>query len=124
MAWADSALVILNEWLSFDCILLIISNEKLWHYLTVKKLSALLRGIALKNNGGFYCLNCLHFYRTKNQFESHKRVCENKDFHNIFMPSQDTKTLEFNQYQKSYKAPFIIYVDLECIIEKIDLQQK
>ena len=36
------------------------------------------------------------------------------------MPSQDTKILEFNQYQKSDKAPFIIYADLECIIEKID----
>ena len=29
-------------------------------------------------------------------------------------------TLEFNQYQKSDKAPFIIYADLECVIEKID----
>ena len=29
-------------------------------------------------------------------------------------------TLEFNQYQKSDKAPFIIYADLECIIEKTD----
>ena len=28
--------------------------------------------------------------------------------------------LEFNKYQKSDKAPFIIYADLECIIEKID----
>ena len=36
------------------------------------------------------------------------------------MPSEDTKILEFNQYQKSDKAPFIIYVDLEYIIEKID----
>ena len=36
------------------------------------------------------------------------------------MPSDDTKILEFNQYQKSEKAPFIIYADLECIIEKID----
>ena len=36
------------------------------------------------------------------------------------MPSEDTKILEFNQYQKSDKAPFIIYADLECIIEKID----
>ena len=35
------------------------------------------------------------------------------------MPSDDTKILEFNQYQKSYKAPFIIYADLEFIIEKI-----
>ena len=36
------------------------------------------------------------------------------------MPSENTKMLEFNQYQKSDKAPFIIYADLECIIEKID----
>ena len=36
------------------------------------------------------------------------------------MPSDDTKILEFNQYQRSDKAPFIIYADLECIIEKID----
>ena len=36
------------------------------------------------------------------------------------MPSEDTKILEFNQYKKSHKAPFIIYVDLECITEKID----
>ena len=34
--------------------------------------------------------------------------------------SEDTKILEFNQYQKSDKAQFIIYVDLECIIETID----
>ena len=36
------------------------------------------------------------------------------------MPSEHTKLLEFNQYQKSDKAPFIIYADLECTIEKID----
>ena len=36
------------------------------------------------------------------------------------MPSECTKTLEFNQYQKSVKAPFIIYADLECILEKTD----
>ena len=36
------------------------------------------------------------------------------------MPSDDTKILEFNQYQKSNKEPFILYADPECIIEKID----
>ena len=36
------------------------------------------------------------------------------------MPSKDTKILEFIQYQKSNKAPFIIDADLECLIEKID----
>ena len=35
------------------------------------------------------------------------------------MPSEDTETLEFNQYRKSDKAPFIIYDDLESSKEKI-----
>ena len=43
-----------------------------------------------------------------------------KIFCYVIIPSEDTKILEFNQYQKSDKAPFIIYADLECIIEKID----
>ena len=35
------------------------------------------------------------------------------------MPSEDTKILEFNQYQKCDKSPFIIYAYLECIIKRI-----
>ena len=33
------------------------------------------------------------------------------------MPSDETKMLEFYQYQNSDKAPYIIYANLECIIE-------
>ena len=36
------------------------------------------------------------------------------------MSSQDIKILEFNKNQKIDKVPFIIYSDLECLIEKID----
>ena len=51
----------------------------------------------------------------------HKTVCENRDFSNVIILSEDTRIFEFNQYQKSDKAPFIIYADLECIIKKIDV---
>ena len=33
-------------------------------------------------------------------------VCQNKDFCNVGMPSEDNKILEFNEYQKFDKAPF------------------
>ena len=46
--------------------------------------------------------------------------CKNKDFCNVIMPSEDTKILKHNWYKKSDKAPFIIYADLEYVIEKID----
>ena len=62
------------------CHLLIIPNGEEWHYLAVKKLLALLTGLTSKNNGDFCCLNWIHFLRTKNKLESHKKVCRNKDF--------------------------------------------
>ena len=94
-------------------------DKQQWHYLAVKKLFVL-SGITSKYHGDFYCLNCFHSFATKNKLQSHKRVCENKEFCNIIMSFEDNKILEFNQYRKSDKAPFIIYADLECIIEKID----
>ena len=36
------------------------------------------------------------------------------------MGSEDTKILQFNQYQKSDKARFVMYTDLEFLKEKID----
>ena len=67
-----------------------------------------LNTITSKHHGDFYCLNCLHSFATEKQLEPHKKVCENKDFCNVIMPSKDTKMLDFNQYQRSDKAPFII----------------
>ena len=50
---------------------------------------------------------------------------DHEDFCNVNMPYDETKILKFNQYQKSDKAPFIIYADLEyIIILKVHLQQK
>ena len=61
-------------------ILLMITDGKKWHYLAVKKLSALLRGITSKHVGDFYCLNCFHSYSTKDKLKKHKDVCENHDY--------------------------------------------
>ena len=97
-----------------------ISNREEWHYLAVKKLSTLLRGITSKHHGEFYCQNFFYSFAAENKLQSHRTACENKDFWNKNMPSKDTKVLGFNQYQKSDQPQFIIYADLECIIEKID----
>ena len=90
------------------------------HYLQVNKLSALLRWITSKHYVDLYFSSCFHFFRTKNKLESHKRICKNKDFCNDIIPSEDTKIFKFNQYQKSDKLIFLLYEDLECIIEKTD----
>ena len=53
-------------------ILLMITDGEKWHYLAVKKLSTLLKGITSKHKGDFYCLNCFQSYTTENKLKKHK----------------------------------------------------
>ena len=39
------------------------------------------------------------------------------------MPDENNKILKYNPGEKSLKIPFIIYADLECLLEKIDTCQ-
>ena len=85
-----------------------------------KILSGLLTEIAPKNVGVFYSLNFLHWFRTKNKFQIHKKLYENKDFCGEVMSSKDIKIQEFHQYQKPNKAPFATYADLKFLIKRIN----
>ena len=81
-----------------------------WHYLAVKKLSALLRGITSKHEGHCYCLNCFRSYSTN---------LEIRNAH-LEMPEKDNKILKYNHAEKSMKVLFIIYANLEFLPEKIN----
>ena len=39
------------------------------------------------------------------------------------MPSKDNNTIKYNQGEKSIKLPFVIYADLERLLEKISTCQ-
>ena len=100
-------------------ILLMITNGKIWHYLAVKSLSKLLRGITSNHVGDFYCLNCFHSYSTENKLKKHEKVCNDHDYCYVEMPNEDNKILKYNYGEKSLKVPAIIYADLECLLEKM-----
>ena len=89
-----------------------------WHCLALKNISWLLRGITSNHNGDFYCLNCLHSYRTKSILKNHEKICKIHDFCNLKMPDVDNNTLKNKPGKKSLKNAFIIYADLECLLLK------
>ena len=112
-------------------ILLIITNDEKWNYIALKSvrtddgfnrpirsLSRLFRGITSNNHGDFYCLGCLHSFRTDNALKRHERLCGNNDYCHVEMPTKDNKTLKYYHGEKSLKAPFTIYADLECLLIK------
>ena len=101
-------------------ILLMITDGEKWHYLTVRSLPTLLTEVTGNNHGDFYCLDCFRAYTTENKLESHKKVCENHDYCCVEMPEEYDKILKYNHGEKSMKAPFIIYADLESLLEKMN----
>ena len=82
-----------------------ITDGKKWHYLAVTNLSALLQGNSSNHEGDFYCSNCFNSYTTKNS-------CH------IETPKWVEKISKYNPGEKSLKAPFVIYLDLECLLKK------
>ena len=71
-----------------------ITDGKKWHYLTVKSLPALFKGISSSHKGYFYCLNCFHLYRTEKQLERHERLCNDHDYFYVEMPDESNKILK------------------------------
>ena len=107
-----------------------------WHYIALKSdsidngfnrpirsLSKLFRGITSNNNRDFYCLGCLHSFRTDNALKRHERLCNNHNYCHIEMPIRDNNTLKHNHGEKSLNVPWVIYADFECLLIKQQLCQ-
>ena len=58
------------------------------------------------------------FFRTDNALKKHERLCENSDYCSVEMSIKLNKNLEYNYGEKSLKTPFVISVDLECLLLK------
>ena len=112
-------------------VLLMITDGEKWHYTAlksretedsfnrpIKSVSRLFSGIKSNNNGDFYCLNCLHSFRTYNILKKHEKLCENNDFCKVDMPSKKNNILKYSDGLKSLKIPFVIYADFECLLLK------
>ena len=107
-----------------------------WHYIALKSdsidnefnrpirsLSRLFRGITSNNHGDFYCLGCLHSFRTDNKVKRHERLCNNHDDCYVEMPTIDNNSLKYNHGEKSLKVPCVIYLDSKFLLIKQQLHQ-
>ena len=99
---------------------MITDDNNRWHYLAVKSLPTLFRGITSNHHGDFYCLNCFHSYTTYNKLKKHERVCNNHDYCCVDMPKEHEK-IKYLPREKSLKAPFLVYADLQLLLKKCHL---
>ncbi|XP_054008688.1 uncharacterized protein LOC128892337 [Hylaeus anthracinus] len=65
----------------------------------------------------FYC-RCLHYFSSSEKLEAHTVDCEKMNECAIVLPDDESKWLSFDNYIR--KERFVVYADLECILEKTD----
>ncbi|XP_065639495.1 uncharacterized protein LOC136072263 [Hydra vulgaris] len=100
--------------------LLLISNGKTNHYCLINNLSRLLSSQISDHNGKkHFCKNCLQSFSTEEFLSKHRLYCDSVDSIRIEMPEPNT-ILEFTNYNRSMKVPFVIYADFESFIKPID----
>ena len=69
-----------NDERNNQAILLIIANDNQnWHYLAVKSLSRLFRGITSNHIEDFHYFKCFHSCRAKERLRKHEKVCKYYD---------------------------------------------
>ena len=95
-----------------------ITDGTKWHYLAITNLSALFEGMSSNHHGDFYCLRCFNSYTSKNKLKEHEEICNKHNSCHIQMPKCFEKILKYNPGEKSLKAPFAIYLNLECWLKK------
>ncbi|XP_018311532.1 uncharacterized protein, partial [Mycetomoellerius zeteki] len=100
-------------------------DDNVGHFAWIKNISRLMSSQLNKHNGQKYiCDRCLHYFHSNERLQLHMVDCVRINDCAIRLPSDDDKWLSFNNYNRKERVPFVVYADLECILEKTDSDQE
>ncbi|EZA52906.1 hypothetical protein X777_07706 [Ooceraea biroi] len=96
-------------------------NNNVGHFTWIKNLSRLVSSQINKQNGQKYiCDRCLHYFYTKEKLEAHTVDCQQLNDCAIVLPNEEDKWLSFSNYNRKERMPFVVYADLECVLQKTE----
>ena len=77
--------------------------------------------IAIKKLCNAYNLllyKCLYYFHTSEKLSLHIVDCTTTNDYAIILPNENDKWLSFRGHNKKERLLFVVYADLECILEK------
>ena len=91
------------------------------HYAWIKNFSRLFHDITDKKRKYFFCKRCLSHFTKEETLKRHEQLCTREEYCSIqhILPSPGS-SIEFRAYKFQTRAPFVIYADLESVLEPID----
>ena len=103
--------------------LLLISEGENNHYCWIKNISRLLASKVSKHKSKMYfCPRCLNAFQSETSLEKHLEYCETNEEVKIVMPMDkdgNPKFINFKNFNRKMRVPFVVYADFECYPEKI-----
>lgn len=98
-----------------------IQSNTIYHFMWIKNLSRLLSKQVTNHNGQiFLCDRCLNYFHSELLLQKHTVDCSNLNKCRIEMPSDENKCIKFKNFQYQEMVPYVLYADLECILEKVE----
>ena len=103
-----------------DINLMLIEKGGVKHYCLVKSISRLLSSQASNDKRKrYFCSNCLNSFWCQKALNKHKEYCNEYVAVKIELPKKGTM-LEFKNYDRREKVPFLVYADFESFIKPLD----
>ncbi|KAL6429496.1 hypothetical protein ACFW04_008280 [Cataglyphis niger] len=102
--------------------LLYVENNNIGHFAWIKNLFRLVSSqLSEKDHRKYICDWYVYFIYYK--LQSHTVDCREVNDCAIKLPSDKDKWLTFNNYNRKKRLPFVVYADLECVLEKTEKEK-
>ncbi|XP_053380054.1 uncharacterized protein LOC123531918 [Mercenaria mercenaria] len=100
--------------------LLWLTCEETSHYCLITNLNRFLSRTNRHTGQLYFCPYCLHGFRKETSLQEHQQYCSRHEAQRIELPIPgENDILEFKDYEKTLKVPFVIYADFETINMKL-----
>ncbi|XP_025267148.1 uncharacterized protein LOC112638877 [Camponotus floridanus] len=102
-------------------LLYIEDDNSVEHFAWIKNLSRLVSSqLSKKDHKKYICDRCLHYFGSDDKLQSHTVDCGKMNDCVVRLPSDKDKWLSFNNSNRKERLPFVVYVDLECVLTKTE----
>ena len=105
--------------------LLYIADQHNSHYCLIKNFNGLMHRYSKYQHRKFFCKYCLHAFTREDLLKDHLPDCMAiNGTQKTYLPEPDESNLQFTDYHKGLKVPFVIYADFESITQPIEQVQR
>ena len=104
--------------------LLLITDGKNKHYVLIKDFNKLMYNQTKHKERKHFCMHCLQCFSSEGVLNYHVENCiELNGTQAVEMPSKNNSILKFDNHYKQQPVPFVIYADLEAILQKVEKEK-